>query len=230
MLKKFALNIYIVIFSILVNSFSSSAQVSLAITNPLPVCSPATIDITAASITAGSTLPAGTTLSYFADAATTIVLPAPIAITNSGTYYIKATNAGLSDVKPVIVTILPTPVLIIENPAAVCSPSTVDITNPSIAINNSSLPPNTVFNYCEDAACIILIPNPEVIATTGIYYIKATVSVTSCYNIAPIPVTIYVQPVAPIVSVLTYCQFRLQQYQVKQHIIQVRLCQMVVKV
>src|SRR6202008_2943822 len=105
---------------------------SLTITNPAAVCSPATIDITATAITSGSTLPTGTTLTYYTDATATHTLSTPSSITASGTYYIKAqTASGCSDLKPVSVTINPTPSLTITNPVAVCSPSTIDIINAS---------------------------------------------------------------------------------------------------
>ena len=100
---------------------------TVTITNPAPVCSPATVDITTAAVTAGST--AGLTFTYFTDAAGTIVLATPNAVAASGTYYIKgSTVAGCSDIKPVVVTINLKPTVTITNPAAVCAPGTVDIT------------------------------------------------------------------------------------------------------
>ncbi len=78
------------------------------ITNPAAVCSPATVDLTTAAITAGSD--ANLTLSYYNDAAATTVLSNPNAVATSGTYYIKAVNAnGCSVVQPVSVTINPAP-------------------------------------------------------------------------------------------------------------------------
>jgi gliding motility-associated-like protein len=81
---------------------------ALVINNPAAVCSPATVDITAPAITAGS--PAGLTYTYWTDQSTTIPFTATTAATN-GTYYIKGTNSALcSDVKPVNVSVKDNPV------------------------------------------------------------------------------------------------------------------------
>ena len=78
----------------------------LTITNPATACFPATVDLTAAAVTAGSDA-AGMTLSYFTDAAATTALATPAAVTTSGTYYIKITNnaTGCNVISPVVVTI-----------------------------------------------------------------------------------------------------------------------------
>jgi hypothetical protein len=74
----------------------------LVITNPAAVCSPSTVDLTAASVTAGSE--AGT-LTYFTNSAATNSLANPSAV-GAGTYYIKSTNtSGCSTVQPVIATV-----------------------------------------------------------------------------------------------------------------------------
>lgn len=71
---------------------------------PAAVCSPATVNLTAAAIKTGSTNVSAYT--YFTDAAATTALADPGAVATSGTYYIKGTNStGCSDIKPVTVTI-----------------------------------------------------------------------------------------------------------------------------
>jgi Ig-like domain CHU_C associated len=79
---------------------------TLVITNPAPVAPPATVNLTLAAVTAGSTLNGGT-LSYYTDAAGMIALttPPPTAVNASGTYYIKATLGNCTDIKPVVVVI-----------------------------------------------------------------------------------------------------------------------------
>jgi hypothetical protein len=73
----------------------------LTITNPPTFCPPASADLTAPAITAGSV--GGLTFTYFTNAAGTTPLANPSAVTIPGTYYIKATNGGCSLIRPVVV-------------------------------------------------------------------------------------------------------------------------------
>lgn len=81
----------------------------LVITDPLPVCSPATIDLTAGELIAGSQ--SGLSLTYWTDPAATSAYLTPDSAV-AGTYYIKgSTPAACYDIKPVTVTVNPLPVL-----------------------------------------------------------------------------------------------------------------------
>ena len=81
---------------------------SLLITNPTTVCSPLCVDLTAPSITAGSS--GGGTLTYWTNSTATVALASPNAVCANGAYYIKTTTAsGCIDIKPVTVTITPLP-------------------------------------------------------------------------------------------------------------------------
>ena len=172
----------------------------LVITNPAAVCSPATVDITAAAVTTGST--AGLTFTYFTDAAGTIALATPNAVTTSGTYYIKgSTAAGCSDIKPVVVTINPKPTVTITNPAAVCSPATVDITAAAVTTGSTA---GLTFTYFTDAAGTIVLATPAAVAASGTYYIKGSTA-AGCSDIKPVVVTINPKPAVTITNPAAVC-------------------------
>ena len=114
-----------------------NAKPTVVINNPAAICAPGTVDLTAAAVTAGST--AGLTYTYFTDAAGTIVLAGANAVAASGTYYIVGTSAaGCSDIQPVVVTINAKPTVVINNPAAVCAPATVDLTAGAVTAGSYS--------------------------------------------------------------------------------------------
>ena len=174
-------------------SVTINALPTLVITNPAAVCSPATVDITTAAITAGST--SGLTYTYYTDAAATTVLTNPTAVATSGTYYIKGTTAaGCFTIQPVTVTINPLPTVVITNPAAVCSPATVDITAAAITTGSTS---GLTYTYFTDAAATTVLINPNAVTASGIYYIKGTAA-TGCFTIKPVTVTINLLPTATI--------------------------------
>jgi gliding motility-associated-like protein len=80
----------------------------VTITDPSPVCSPATADLTAPGVTAGSD--AILTFTYWTNAGGTLPFATPSAAT-AGTYYIQGTTtAGYFTIKPVTVTVFQMPV------------------------------------------------------------------------------------------------------------------------
>ncbi len=92
---------------------SASGTVDVSV-NPNPVLvitnqnanAGGSIDLTLGVVTSGSTLPSGSSLTYFTNAGATISLPSPNNVTVSGTYYIKAiTLSGCIDIKPIVVSI-----------------------------------------------------------------------------------------------------------------------------
>ncbi len=169
---------------------------SVVLVNPPAVCAPATIDLTASSVTAGTT--PGVQYTYWTDAAATSILSNPASVNTGGIYYIKATIAatGCSSIKPVTVTIHQQPVLNITNPSPVCVPATINLTAPAIVNGSSS---GLSYSYWSDAATTVPVSNPAAISTGGTFYIKGTAA-SGCTASLPVTAGIGVPPVGTLQS------------------------------
>jgi gliding motility-associated-like protein len=89
-------------------TISTPGKPDVIITDPPAGCNPGKVDITAASVTEGSTT--GLTFTYWTDEAATQAYATPAAA-SPGTYYIKGTTvSGYFDIKPVVVTTVDPPV------------------------------------------------------------------------------------------------------------------------
>jgi subtilisin-like proprotein convertase family protein len=172
---------------------------TVLITTPAAVCSPATVNLTSTGVTAGST--AGLIYTYYTDAAATAVY-ANAATATAATYYIKGTTAaGCFNVKPVTVTINPTPTVVIVTPAAVCSPATVNITASAVTTGSTA---GLTYTYYTDAAATSVLASPSAVAASGTYYIKGATA-SGCYDIKPVTVTINASPTVVIANPAAVC-------------------------
>lgn len=275
---------YTVTYTFSNGSCSSSTTTSITIVaapvlithDPAPVCSPATVDLTASAVTTGST--AGLTFTYFTDASGTTALANPNAVGTSGTYYIQGTaasgcktailpvtvsinplpvatisypgspycqaatpsgtvtqtgqgggtysstaglainpttgiiniatstpgtytvtysfsNGSCNNTATAVVTIVANPVLVINNPAAVCAPASIDLTAGAITAGST---PGLSFAYFTDAAGTTTLSNPSAITSSGTYYIQGTAASGCKTPVEPVTVTINPLPVASI--------------------------------
>ncbi|MGI8581060.1 MAG: gliding motility-associated C-terminal domain-containing protein [Chitinophagaceae bacterium] len=143
------------------------------------------VDITAPAITAGST--PGLTYTYYTDLTQTDYVPVPTKITTGGVYYIKGVNkAGCNDIKPIRVNIKEPPNLTITNPAGVCMPQKIDITDPTITEGSDK---DLELTYWKNFATTIVLPNPNSIDISGTYYIMGAIN-GGCGAVKPVEVKI----------------------------------------
>ncbi len=174
----------------------------LVITNPEPVCAPFTIDLRNTRITAGSS--DGLTFTYFTDSAATNSLNYFTSLSaGRGTYYIKGTNSnGCISIRPIVVSVVDLPTLVITNPAPVCKPAVVDITSASVLAGSST---GTALRYFRDNTLLDTLRTPNAISSSGTYYIQSTNS-TGCVSLGSVNVSILEQPtVAAITGTTALC-------------------------
>jgi gliding motility-associated-like protein len=161
---------------------SVDAAYKFVVEDTVKACLGASADLTAASVTAGSS--SNLTYTYFTDSQATQYLYLPNAVTKPGTYYIKAVSPqGCTSVLPVQVAIIDPPTLTITNPRAVTYPATVDLST------TFTPDPNLTYSYFFNNIATVPLPDYQHAAKTGTYYIEATNSI-GCNTIRPVRVVV----------------------------------------
>lgn len=165
----------------------------LQIHDPGAVCFPQTIDLTAASITSGSTGING--LNYWKDSLKIDTVAFPGATSATGTYYISAYNSCGEVIKPVHVVINDTlPVIITHDPAPECYPEGADLT--AAAVTAGSIQASG-FQYWTDSLATIPLLFPDSVATQGRYYISGA---NACGS-GKAPVYVSIHPALPVLVI-----------------------------
>jgi gliding motility-associated-like protein len=181
-----------------------SAQVFTITVNPIPVftaaltTNPSACLLSDGSITLNTGLNPSTpyTFGYVDDGVP--VGPLTIISNAGGTYVLTGLNAGTYSnfsifngtcsytfANSIVLTDPLAPNLIITNPAAVCAPSTVNITLPAVTVGTSN---PGVLTYWTDNAATISLATATAITASGTYYIQATNA--GCTDIAAVLVTV----------------------------------------
>jgi len=88
------------------------------------------------------------------------------------------------------------PTILVATLSPVCSPATVDLTNPAIVAGSTA---GLTFSFWEDTLATIPLTNASNITTSGTYYIKGETS-GGCYITMPVTVLIDNPPAVPVVN------------------------------
>ncbi len=91
----------------------------------------------------------------------------------------SATGLGGPKTETHVVTVYATPLLVVNDPAIVCLPGTVDLTAVPVTTGSSN---GLALNYYTDAAKTASVPAPWAISANGTYYIQGTSSVSHCQS------------------------------------------------
>jgi gliding motility-associated-like protein len=119
-----------------------------------------------------------------------------VADLSEGTYYFTVINSdGCTSVASQGVIINPrpdnAPTLKVTNPAPVCYPVTLDLTDAPITRGST---PDLIYSYWRDSNATLQYTTPAA-ATDGTYYIKGTTS-QGCFDIKPVIVKVFPVPIA----------------------------------
>lgn len=167
---------------------------NLTITDPAAVCSPNTVDLTATAITNGSTLPTGTTLSYWTNFDGTGAVSDATKV-GAGTYYIKAatnTTPSCSDIKSVVVTVKTKP--------GAPTLGKVDNCDGTSTITATDLADGATLTWSDGGS-----GNPRTVSSTTALTVTQTVDGCTSDNsnsVTPAPKT---APNAPVLSKVDHC-------------------------
>ncbi|MCX6291675.1 MAG: proprotein convertase P-domain-containing protein [Bacteroidetes bacterium] len=116
--------------------------------------------------------------------------------------HLYTTVNGCDSLVTINLTVNPAPTVLVTTPSAVCSPATVDITNPLVTVGST---PGLTYTYWTDAGATTALATPSAVAVSGTYYIKGTDPATGCFTIQPVTVTVNTPPTVVITNPAAVC-------------------------
>jgi gliding motility-associated-like protein len=142
------------------------AKFTLKVADTVWGCQGAGADLTAASVTEGST--PGMTFTYFTNPETLLHIANPRGVNEPGIYYIKGTSPeGCTNILPVQVLLHEQPIITITDPLPLQYPQTIDLSTVFVPKSGQT------YSYYSDSKATIPLANYRNIGTNGKYYIKA---------------------------------------------------------
>ncbi|MDR6966982.1 hypothetical protein J2X31_000982 [Flavobacterium arsenatis] len=113
-------------------------------------------------------------------------IPATVSNTASGDYTFSPDAGQCAVPISISVTVNELPLLVINNPAAVCSSETVDITADAVTTGSGN---DLTLTYWADPFGNVSFPGPDAIPSSGTFYIKAE-NANGCSVISPVSVVV----------------------------------------
>ncbi|GAB5417862.1 MAG: hypothetical protein Crog4KO_23900 [Crocinitomicaceae bacterium] len=172
-----------------------NAAPNLVITDPAAVCDPSTVDITVPAVTAGSD--AGT-LTYWTDNLATMTLATPNSVSTTNTYYIQLDDGNCTSIEAVNVTVNPMPTIALTDPAPVCDPSLVDLTDAAVTAGSD---PGT-FTYFDGGGTAV--PDPTQVGS-GTYFITLQ-DANGCQSAGQVTATVNPTPTLTVTDPAAVCE------------------------
>ncbi|HEY0731164.1 MAG TPA: T9SS type A sorting domain-containing protein, partial [Chitinophagaceae bacterium] len=173
---------------------------SLTITNPDAVCSPSTVDITVAAVTAGSTLPTGTTLKYYTDnnnaPSNTEITSTAAQTLGAGKYWIVAssnTTPNCSDAKAVTVTVNTSP----DDAGVSVTPPTCANANGTVTVTSPLDDEDNDYQYSNDGGTTWQDEVDFTVAAGASFSITVQNKATDCVSLNATTGTMDEQPSTP---------------------------------
>ncbi|QPH40271.1 gliding motility-associated C-terminal domain-containing protein [Pedobacter endophyticus] len=161
----------------------------LVVKNPEKVCYPETVNLTASQLFSGSA--ADLEYSFFNDELLTDKVVRPEAVSKSGTYFVKATNASGCFVSgQVEVTIYGLPKIVVNVPKPILSNAFADLTAAEILAGSENY---STVAYFEDRNLKRPLQNPKSVGKAGQYYISITNN-NGCSASAAVQISVLPEP------------------------------------
>lgn len=165
---------------------------NLQVVSNMSGCKSDGIDLTQASVTAGSS--PGMKFEYYTDPDAQNFLSDPKMVTQTGDYYIRGTNAyGCTGIAQIHLDLYQGANLTIANHPPICAPATYDLTK----LATSDQP--VTYSYYSDALLKTQLTTAQasVISKSGTYYIKAVSTGVPCITIEPVALVVSALPKDP---------------------------------